>query len=83
MHYFLKWIKFSVIKAKHLKNTGKVREFCQSGKVGTLDVHGGWHVWPGGGGACVAGEMATAVGSIHSTGMHSCFLGFFLKEECL
>ena len=43
MHCLLKWIKFSVKKTKHLKNTGKmakntgkVREFCQSGKVGTL-----------------------------------------------
>ena len=43
MHYLLKWIKFSVKKNKTLKNTGnfskisgKVREFCQSGKVGTL-----------------------------------------------
>ena len=41
--YLTKWIKFSVKKTKHLKNTGKmakntgkVREFCQSGKVGTL-----------------------------------------------
>ena len=24
------------------------------------------------GGACVPGEMATAVGSMHPTGMHSC-----------
>ena len=38
-----KWIKFSVKKTKHQKNTGKmekntgkVREFCQSRKVGTL-----------------------------------------------
>ena len=43
MCYLLKWIKFSVKKIKHqkntgkmAKNTGKVREFCQSGKVGTL-----------------------------------------------
>ena len=43
VHYLLKCIKFSVKKTKHLKNTGKmakntgkVREFCQSGKVGTL-----------------------------------------------
>ena len=43
VYYLLKWIKFSV-KKQHIKkntgkmgkNTGKVREFCQSGKVGTL-----------------------------------------------
>ena len=42
---FAKWIKFSVKKTKTLKtilenwkkNTGKVREFCQSGKMGTLE----------------------------------------------
>ena len=40
--YLLKWIKFSVYKNKTLKkywkmdkNTGKVREFCQCGKVET------------------------------------------------
>ena len=27
------------------------------------------HVWQG---ACVAGEMATAAGGMHPTGMHSC-----------
>ena len=43
MYCLLKWIKFSVKKTQHKKNTGKlekntgkVREFCQSGKVGTL-----------------------------------------------
>ena len=43
VHFLVKWIKFSVKKNKTLKkywkmakNTGKVREFCQSGKVGTL-----------------------------------------------
>ena len=41
MYCLLKWIKFSVKKTKHQKNTGKlekntgkVREFCQSTKVG-------------------------------------------------
>ena len=29
----------------------------------------GGHAWQG---VCVAGEMATAVGSTHPTGMHSC-----------
>ena len=49
VHYLLKWIKFSVKKNKKLKkywknskkywkSQGKVREFCQSGKVGTLHV---------------------------------------------
>ena len=43
VYYLLKWIKFSVYKIRTLekywkkaKNTGKVREFCQSRKVGTL-----------------------------------------------
>ena len=47
MHCLVKWIKFSVKKNKTLKkywkngkkywkSQGKVREFCQSGKVGTL-----------------------------------------------
>ena len=27
------------------KNTGKVREFCQSGKVGTLNLSVGMYVW--------------------------------------
>ena len=27
---------FSLKKKQKLKNTGKVREFCQSGKVGTM-----------------------------------------------
>ena len=46
MYYLLKWIKFSVEQNKTLKkilkngekNTGKVREFCESGKVGTVIV---------------------------------------------
>ena len=29
-------------------------------------------------GACMAGEMATAASSMHPTGMHSCFMIFFL-----
>ena len=47
MHFLVKWIKFSVKKKQNIrkilemaKNTGKVREFCQSGKVGTLLVSG-------------------------------------------
>ena len=43
VYYLLKWIKLSVKKNKTLKkywkmakNTGKVREFCQSWKAGTL-----------------------------------------------
>ena len=36
------------------------------------------HVWWGdvhGGGACVAGEMATAADGMHPIGIHSCFTG--------
>ena len=39
-----------------------------------LGVHGGGLWWGGicgGGGACVTGEMATAAGGTHPTGMHS------------
>ena len=32
VYYLLKWIKFSGL----IKNTGKVRKFCQFGKVGTV-----------------------------------------------
>ena len=45
VYYLLKCIKFLVRKNKTLKkywkmekNTGKVREFCQPGKVGTLNI---------------------------------------------
>ena len=34
-----------------------------------------------GGGACVPGEMATAAGGTHPTGMHSCSYGFFSEEN--
>ena len=68
MHCFLKWIKFSVKQTntkkilenwkKYWKSQGKVREFCQSGKVGTLIIctssqKGGMH----GRRVCVAGGM--------------------------
>ena len=33
---FDKWIKLSIKKVKHQKKTGKVGEFCQSGKVGII-----------------------------------------------
>ena len=38
-------------------------------------MHGRGHIWEGHVrlGASVAGEMATAAGSMHLTGMHSCF----------
>ena len=41
VYYLLKWIKFSVNKTlkeycKMGKITGKVREFCHCGKVGTM-----------------------------------------------
>ena len=39
-------------------------------------VHMGWYM-AGGGGSCLAGEMATAVDGTHPTGMHSC-----LKKLC-
>ena len=44
------------------KNTGKVREFCQSGKVGTLPRQTN----------PPTPEMATKAGDAHPTGMHSC-----------
>ena len=42
--------------------------------TGGMHYSGGMCV--GEGGACVAGEMATAAGGTHPTGTHSCF---FLK----
>ena len=59
---------------------GKGERTCMVG-----DMHGGvcgkgGHAWRGacmvGGGACVAGETATAVDSMHPTGMHSCLKYF-------
>ena len=55
VHFLVKWIKFSVKKNKTLKkywkngqkywkSQGKVREFCQSGKVGTLEIPLNLHV---------------------------------------
>ena len=38
-------------------------------------VHDGGHAWQGGmhgRGVCMTGEMATAAGGTHPTGMHSC-----------
>ena len=54
---------------------------CGEGVHGGGDVAGGMHGrgcvfgrgGMHGGGACVAGETATAVGGTHPTGMHSCF----------
>ena len=43
--------------------------------VGGACMAVGMHAWQGGG-ACVAGEMATAAGSTHPTGMHSCLSVF-------
>ena len=37
------------------------------------DVHG-----RGGGGACVAGETATAADGMHAAGMHSCLKGILV-----
>ena len=39
---------------------------------GDMHGEGGMHGWWGGERACVAGETATAAGSTHHTGMHSC-----------
>ena len=36
--------KYWKIGEKYWKSQGKVREFCQSGKVGTLTVHLGVHM---------------------------------------
>ena len=52
------------------------RGVCGRGWV--CKVRGG-HVWQGihcrgGEGACVAGKMVIAEGSMHPTGMHSCFV---------
>ena len=50
------------------------------GRGGMHDSRWGMHGRGGvcGGGACVAGEMATAADGTHPTGMHSCTLVFFL-----
>ena len=51
---------------------GSVWEGDMHGRVCVVGgMHGRWCAWPGG--ACVAGETATAVGDMYSTGMHSCF----------
>ena len=42
-------------------------------------MHGGGTCMAGGGHVCVIGETATAAGSTHPTGMHSCFF-FVLKS---
>ena len=39
VYYLLKWIKFAVKKQNIKKNTEKVREFCQSRKVGTMNLN--------------------------------------------
>ena len=44
----------------------------QGGMHGRGGMCGRGHTWPWGGGACVAGEMATAATSTHPSGMHSC-----------
>ena len=51
-YYLLKWINFSVKKTlkilekwkKYWKSEGKVREFCQSGKVGTMFEQPNWQI---------------------------------------
>ena len=51
---------------------------CGGGMHGGGSMWMGGHVWQGvcvvGGGACVAGETATAEDGTHPTGMHSCVL---------
>ena len=41
-----------------------------TGACMTRDMCDGGHAWQG---ACMAGETAIAVGSMHPTGMHSCY----------
>ena len=41
VYILLKGSNFQLKKTKHLKNTGKVREFFQSGKVGTMGKYNG------------------------------------------
>ena len=69
---------------------GFARGVCMVG-----GMHGRGDVWRGtcvaggmhgrgacmAGGACVARETATAVGSMHPTGMHSCFQGMFTRAR--
>ena len=43
--------------------------------AGSHECQGGVH----GRGACMAGEMATAVDGTHPTGMHSCFIAVVTK----
>ena len=55
------------------------REACVAGR----------HVWQGGmcgrgcawQGTCMAGEMVTAVGGMHPTGMHSCSIYVLIQNE--
>ena len=56
----------------------------RGGVHGRGSVHGGGHAWQEGGhvwqgGACMAGKMAIAAGSMHPTGMHSCFTSVCLS----
>ena len=39
VYYLLNLIKYSIKQTKHQKNTGRVKEFCHCGKVGTLKSH--------------------------------------------
>ena len=50
---------------------------CMAEGEGACMPGGGMH----GRGACVAGEMATAVGSMHPTGMHSCCLLLWMNSQ--
>ena len=52
------------------KGAGMAGEVCMAGA----------HVWQLGG-ACVAGEMATAAGGTHPTGMHSCLCEVLMRFQ--
>ena len=56
------------------------RGMCMAGGA---CMAGGWDVWQGGRGACMAGETATAVDGMSPTGMYSCLnfnLGLKLRN---
>ena len=53
--------------------TSVCQEFCPGGGCLEGDVHG-----RGDGGACMAGETATAADGTHPAGMHSCLKGILV-----
>ena len=54
-----------------------------AGMAGEVCMAGGhvWQWWGEGAGACVAGEMATAAGGTHPTGMHSCLCEVLMRFQ--